>query len=435
MRARASILVGLLWCLALLSLVVIGVLHTARLDLMVQKNYGDRIQAHYLALAGIEKAKALLYHDLRERYRSRKNHTGDLYDDPDDFKQVKFGPGHFSVFRPGREDEAEEVIYGISDEESRLNLNHAGPEELAKLPGMPPEIVAALVDWRDEDHNVSPGGAEAEYYTTLRPPYLPRDGSIQTVRELLMVRGISSEMLLGAGEDFPDLEQEDAGSAGSRQAQMDRGWNDLLAVDGWVANLNAAGEDRVNVQNADEKTLSGVHGISQEIARAIVSYRGQNKLESLADLMDVTAAQNQPGQTGAQPQSGGPKVISQDLFMEIADDVCVDSTREQAGLVNLNTANALVLTCLPGVTPELAQAIVNYRRSIGFFPNVGWLLKTPGMAPQIFKQLAGRVTVRSETFRIISEGTVESTGARQRIQAIVHVGKDDVQTLSYREDL
>ena len=60
MRRNGSVLVALLWCLALLAVVVIGVLHTARLDLLVEKNYGDMIQAHYLALAGIEKAKALL---------------------------------------------------------------------------------------------------------------------------------------------------------------------------------------------------------------------------------------------------------------------------------------------------------------------------------------------------------------------------------------
>jgi len=294
MRTRASILVGLLWCLALLSLVVMGVLHTARLDLMVQKNYGDRIQAHYLALAGIEKAKALLYNDMRERNRSRKNHTGDLYDDPQDFRGVKFGRGQFSIFRQGREEEGGNIIYGLSDEESRLNVNYAAAEELAKLPGMSPDIVAAILDWRDADHNISPGGAEAEYYTTVSPPYLPRDGAIQTTRELLMVRGISPEILLGGGEDFPDLEEQESGSTSSGQPQADHGWSDLLAVDGWVANVNAAGEDRVNVQNADEKTLSGVPGISQEIARAIVSYRGQNKLESLADLLDVTAAQNQP---------------------------------------------------------------------------------------------------------------------------------------------
>ena len=70
MRTKASILVGLLWCLALLSVVVIGVLHTSRLDLLVVKNFDDTIQAHYLALAGIEKAKALLYQEAKGRSRS-----------------------------------------------------------------------------------------------------------------------------------------------------------------------------------------------------------------------------------------------------------------------------------------------------------------------------------------------------------------------------
>src|SRR6266581_6718017 len=94
----ASILVGLLWCVALLSLVVIGGLHTSRLQLMIGKNYSDRIQARYLALAGIEKAKALLFQDAIERRRGAKNHTGDLYDSPDQFREIDFGPGKFTVF-------------------------------------------------------------------------------------------------------------------------------------------------------------------------------------------------------------------------------------------------------------------------------------------------------------------------------------------------
>ena len=67
----ASVLVGLLWCLALLSVVVIGVLYNARLDLLVVKNHGDLIQAHYFALAGIEKTKALLYRDAKAREMPR----------------------------------------------------------------------------------------------------------------------------------------------------------------------------------------------------------------------------------------------------------------------------------------------------------------------------------------------------------------------------
>jgi len=49
--------------------------------------------------------------------------------------------------------------------------------------------------------------------------------------------------------------------------------------------------------------------------------------------------------------------------------------------------------------------------------------------------VAAQVSARSETFRIVSEGKVNSSGARQRIQVIVHVGEDDIDTLSYREDL
>src|SRR5438093_13474496 len=69
-RAEASILVGVLWCLALLSIIVIGLLHTARIDLLVGKHHTDRIQPHYLALASIEKAKAQLYQNARERSRA-----------------------------------------------------------------------------------------------------------------------------------------------------------------------------------------------------------------------------------------------------------------------------------------------------------------------------------------------------------------------------
>src|SRR5436190_19150344 len=83
---RGSILVGVLWCLTLLSVIVIGVLHTARMDLFVVKNYGDRIQAHYLALAGVEKAKALLFQDAIDRRTAGKNHTGALKDSPADFR-------------------------------------------------------------------------------------------------------------------------------------------------------------------------------------------------------------------------------------------------------------------------------------------------------------------------------------------------------------
>ena len=56
------------------------------------------------------------------------------------------------------------------------------------------------------------------------------------------------------------------------------------------------------------------------------------------------------------------------------------------------------------------------------------------MTRDIFKQVAPQVSARSETYRILSEGKVTSSGARQRIQEIVRVGLHDLTTLSYRED-
>src|SRR5205823_14047159 len=94
-----------------------------------------------------------------------------------------------------------------------------------------------------------------------------------------------------------------------------------------------------------------------------------------------------------QSQPAGPKVISESLLMEIADDLTAgNSGQDQPGAISINTASAEVLACLPGVSRELAQAIIAYRRSAGFFPNIAWLLKVDGMSAQIFKQI-GRAHV------------------------------------------
>lgn len=462
LQPQGSVLVGLLWCFAILSVVVLGVLRSARLDLLVVKNYGDQIQAHYLALAGVEKAKALIYKDASDRKHSARNHSGELYDTPASFRDVPLGRGQFRVFHQARTDEGGGILYGISDEESRLNVNQASLQELIKLNGITPDAAAAILDWRDGDNEVTPGGAEADYYASSQPPYLPRNGPFQTIRELLMVRGISREIFLGEDANQNGLldPEEDDGDASfppdNHDGVLDAGWSGIITVDSAVQNKNAAGEDRVNVQTADEKSLASVRGISSDLAKAIVAYRGQQQLESLADLLDVTAPapQNQLAPGGAQATRGspttrqttpaarqptqpaGPKLVNENLLMEIADDLMAgNASEEHPGAINVNTASVEVLACLPGLSPELAQAIVSYRRSAGFLPNIAWLLKVDGMTRDIFKQVAPRVCARSETFRILSEGRVNSTGARKRIQVIVQLGSGEIDTLSWREDL
>ncbi|HEY3856499.1 MAG TPA: helix-hairpin-helix domain-containing protein [Verrucomicrobiae bacterium] len=421
MREKASILVGLLWCLALLSVAVLGILHTSRMDLLVVKHYGDRIQAHYLALAGVERAKALLYRDSVSRRKSGKNHTGSLYDDDVDFHDVKLGRGKISVGH------GYPATYGIIDEESRINVNTASTEVLTKIEGLTPDIATAISDWRGASNQVSAGGAGIDYYMSLIPPYLPRNGPIQTLRELLMVRGVTRQLLLGEGDPHSSVDDSD------EQLPTENGWAPLLTVDSKDDNVNASGTARVDIKTADQNALAQVEGITPAIARAIVNWQNRGNFQSIADLLDVT------GQGGGQQNLGGggngSRVIDHDLLMRIADSLTVGTDTSQQGLININTASFDVLRCLPGMGEARARAIISHRQSNGFFANVAELLKVDGMTDDVLKQVAPLLTARSETFRVISEGRIASTGTRQRIQAILHVGSKEIQTLSYREDL
>lgn len=441
MARSGSVLVGVLWCVVLLAVLVLGLLHTARLDLISGHYQTDRIQARYLALAGIEKAKALLHQNILDRRRSGAPFNTDLFDAPSQFRDVSFGRGVFRVYRPPNDDESGERIFGVSDEESRLNINVAELTELTKIVGINPNIAAAIVDWRDEDNTVTPGGAEADYYASLNPPYRPRNGPFQTVRELLMVRDVHPDQLLEQVDDDQEstngepitarsgaASESSAGSGSFREG----GWASLLTAQSSVENVDAIGNARVQVQSADEAALTGIRGITKEIAKAIIAYRQRNPIRTLTDLLEVPAAPPDGANPSLINANNGPKVIDERLFKEIADHVTAEEQTERNGIVNLNTASIDVLLCLPGMTRELAQAIVAHRRANGFFVSPADLLSVAGFDRNLIQSILPRVDVRSDTYRIRAEGVVGN--CRQTTEAIVRVRARTITTLAYRED-
>jgi type II secretory pathway component PulK len=113
-------------------------------------------------------------------------------------KDVPFGPGHFS--------------YRLSDEEARINLNTSPRDRvdnLLRTLGLDKSdrdvIVDSLLDWKDpgEEHHLN--GAESDdYYLKLPVPYRSRNGNLESVRELLQIRGVTHALFSGT-EDTPGL--------------------------------------------------------------------------------------------------------------------------------------------------------------------------------------------------------------------------------------
>ena len=135
---------------------------------------------------------------------------------------------------------------------------------------MTSDIIGAIIVWRSAatQNTAAPGGANSDYYMSLRPPYLARNGPFQTVRELLMVRGVTPELLLGNDHNqngFLDSDEDPADQdlpGAKPPPPPNPGWAALLTVTDTDKDVNAAGKDRVNPQTADEATLSAVPGIT-----------------------------------------------------------------------------------------------------------------------------------------------------------------------------
>ena len=96
--------------------------------------------------------------------------------------------------------------YRISDEEARLNLNTSPPDRFDHLlqglgvtKGDRDTINDSLQDWRDanDDHRLN--GAESDdYYLKLPIPYRAHNANLESVSELLQIKGVKPEIYYGS---------------------------------------------------------------------------------------------------------------------------------------------------------------------------------------------------------------------------------------------
>ncbi|UCE60641.1 MAG: general secretion pathway protein GspK [Phycisphaerales bacterium] len=302
MTRRGVILPVVLFMLLLLGLLGAMFAFRVNADLAATQVVKYRLQTKLAAEAGIEFGKLLLQADRLDLNR--------WYNNPDELHRIIVW-GHdtdssvwgtneeleegqmvyrFSLVADDPTDDEQFIRFGITDESSKLNLNVASESQLRVLVNAavggdeeinPQELVDAILDWRDEDElpRGEKGDTEGEYYRTLYRPYRVKNGPFDTVEELLLVKGITPEILYGEDYDRNGLltPNEDDGDEAyppdNEDNKLNRGLYPYLTVHSYEENKSNANRQRVYLfseENVLREELSKVFEEEPDVVDYIV---------------------------------------------------------------------------------------------------------------------------------------------------------------------
>ncbi len=557
-RHRAVILPTVMFVLLLLGL--FGAMFAFRINADVAATHAvaARMQTRLAAEAGLERVKLLL--------QSSRNDMETWYHNPDELNRIIiwahdidptiFGTDEdldegtmayrFSVVADDPTDDDEYIRFGVTDESSKLNLNTATRDQLLILVRAaidddeevdPLEIVGAILDWRDQDSvpQTEEGDTEGTYYEELDKPYKIRNGPFDSVEELLLVKGITAQILYGEDVDRNGLmtPNEDDGDttfpSDNQDNALNRGLYPYLTVYSYENNVSndnrrriylfgdenavreecaAVFEDEPDVvdyivtvtrgqgparpgrgQGTDRRGNTGTPGKqptgstpvdagnsaitpdggdSKAAPRQQAKDAGKEDDENGAEGEGPVGGEAENGQPGdevenpnneqetndAGPASGPirtpaalllPRSISGELregpvgpehLAALLDRTTVVPPDQQriVGLINVNTAPALVLRCLD-LNDEQVRAIVATRDSLDGEEKStpAWLVTEEVVDLVTFERLAPRITARGQQFTIEVLGFADHLGMVTRLQAIVDLVGPIAETLYYRD--
>ncbi|HSW01487.1 MAG TPA: type II secretion system protein GspK [Sedimentisphaerales bacterium] len=408
-RAERSglILIAVLWMLAVMTALVAVVGQTSRLNRKMAMAATDEVRCKWACRAGMEHAIGILNEDPKD-----SDCLADLWSDNDeDFNDVVLERCRYSV--------------RVSDEAGKLNINVATKDQLMALPYMEQDIADAIVDWRDGDDDPEPLGAETGYYENLPIPYKIRNGPFKTVRELLLVKGVTEETLYGEDTNcngLLDANERDGDLSpppDDGDDYLDQGWIAYLTCYSYERNVDAEGNDRININQANQQQLQDGLDLTASQARWIVDNRGGG-FRSIADLINDRSPKS-PSESSGGANQAAP--MDMQTFSQIADRITITGEKRIPGRVNINTASAEVLMTLVGrddQAEQIARSIVADRAGLPYgFTSVAELLNQPSMTVERFKNVVELVAVRSDVFTIQCLATADVTGATFRIEGVV----------------
>jgi len=180
--------------------------------------------------------------------------------------RVELGHGYFT--------------WKIIDHERKYNINIAQEPILQQAlvlvgvdAGEFPSLVGAIQDWIDPDNNPRIEGSETDYYQGLRPAYEAKNGPIDDLSEMLMIRGITPEIFWGPGS----TNIHDSGIYQQQNQQRHRfgASSSPPAYSVGLADLfTPQGAAKMNINTASAITLQLIPGVDPTRAEAIVAARG-----------------------------------------------------------------------------------------------------------------------------------------------------------------
>ena len=269
------VLVMVLWVLALLSTIAAHFTLSTHTENQASVNHKESVQAYYVARAGM-----LQTIDRLARIATWK----DFSTLKDSSPEVCLSWNRFS--KPCGSLRGERYRVMLEDQATKINVND--PRSLhwldLILKGVDIDqetrstILDSLLDWHDEDDTARLHGAENSYYRHVDNPYQCKNGDLDTLEELLLVKGMTRNILYG----------------GERNGKVYRGISEFLTVLPTVAEVGknqveaATTLMQLNASTCPLDMLSVIFHITPEGLRDIQSKRHEQGYLSPADLAKIS---------------------------------------------------------------------------------------------------------------------------------------------------
>jgi len=282
---RGVALVLVLWVVALLSVVVMEFAFAMRTETDIAQNYGDSIRAYYAARGGFQYGLVEIIRILNEKRQqrlpyliTRRTRIKLLPQESESQKKERK-----SLWRmDGRLNEVliagEKCRIRIQDEGGKIDINRIPDRALRDVIGFMgldaqnrDIVVDSILDWRDENQFHRANGAEEPYYRSLPEPYSCKDGFIDVLEELLLVKGVTREIFYGGR-----IGTTMAATIGLKTPLDGPGLVDIFTV--------YASRGRVNINTAPKAVLEAIPGIGPERAATIIRAREKEEFRSVQEV-------------------------------------------------------------------------------------------------------------------------------------------------------